>query len=296
MHHLWFLKCCADTSCTKVDSNVRCSPSGCYSVDCQPNRMELMTLCTIVAALKVVPNRSQFFQYESVTLSCVETGNSSEWRVKRNTSKYINEECSKGWGRRNDSQCLLDDFYQSDAGVYWCESGDGARSRAINITVTGGSVILESPVLPVQEGDAVTLRCINRATSSANLTAQFYKDNLFIASSSTGNMTIYNVSKSDEGLYKCNISGAGESPDSWLAVRAGRPEPFHLHLAYILLPVVGVCLLLTSVMLLWLWRRHKGDPDVSYTDVIITPEVRPKRDKEPDPEPTIYSTIRPGAT
>ena len=35
----------------------------------------------------------------------------------------------------------------------------------------------------------------------------------------TARMTIYNVSKSDEGLYKCSMSGLGESPESWLAVR-----------------------------------------------------------------------------
>ncbi len=79
-------------------------------------------------------------------------------------------------------------------------------------------MILESPVLPVMEGDAVTLRCRNK-TSSADLQAVFYKDDLFIGSSSTGNMTIQFVYKSHEGLYKCNISGAGESQGSWLAVR-----------------------------------------------------------------------------
>lgn len=80
-------------------------------------------------------------------------------------------------------------------------------------------MILESPVLPVQDGEAATLRCTRRTTSSSSLTAEFYKDGVLIGSSSTGNMTMHGVSKSDEGLYKCTISGAGESPDSWLAVR-----------------------------------------------------------------------------
>ncbi|KAK5623154.1 hypothetical protein CRENBAI_018921 [Crenichthys baileyi] len=31
-------------------------------------------------------------------------------------------------------------------------------------------------------------------------------------------MAILNVTKADEGYYKCSISGAGESPESWLAV------------------------------------------------------------------------------
>lgn len=81
-----------------------------------------------------------------------------------------------------------------------------------------GSVILESPVLPVQEGEAVTLRCRNRTMFSSNLTAEFYKNGLLFGRSATGNM-IMHVSKTDEGLYKCHISGAADSPDSWLAVR-----------------------------------------------------------------------------
>ena len=84
-----------------------------------------------------------------------------------------------------------------------------------NLCFPAGSVILESPVLPVMEGNDVTLSCRNKTTSS-NLTADFYKDGRLIRSSSTGEMTIHSVSWSDEGLYKCDISGAGGSPESWL--------------------------------------------------------------------------------
>ena len=69
----------------------------------------------------------------------------------------------------------------------------------------------------MMEGEAVTLRCRSKETS--NLKADFYKDGRFIGAYSTGNMTIYSVSKSDEGLYKCRISGAGESAESRLTVR-----------------------------------------------------------------------------
>ncbi|XP_075948293.1 uncharacterized protein LOC142950615, partial [Anarhichas minor] len=258
------------------------------------------------ASLRLVPNRSQFFLYESVTLSCVDSGHFSEWRVKRNTSTHKNEECSMNWGKRNEFQCFINDLYTLDTGVYWCESGAGECSDAVNITVTAGSVILKSPVHPVQEGESVTLHCITKTTtSSSNLTAEFYKDGVLVGSSSTGNVTIHSVLKSDEGLYKCHISGAGESGDSWLVVRAGRPGSSHLPLAPILLPVVVVCLLLASVMLLCLWRNHKGQPvnkhgkndsEVSYTDVTITQEVQPQEDREMDLSSTFYSIIKPGAT
>ncbi|XP_051256066.1 low affinity immunoglobulin gamma Fc region receptor II-b-like isoform X3 [Dicentrarchus labrax] len=209
----------------------------------------------------------------------------------------MNAECSTTWGKRNESLCLLADPYPVDTGVYWCESGAGECSSAVNITVTGGSVILESPVLPVPEGENVTLRCTNKMTFSSNITAEFYKNGLLIGNSSSGNLSILSVLKSDEGLYKCSISGA-QSPDSWLAVRAGRPESFHSPLAHILLPVVGVCLLLVVVILLLLWRSRKGkiNSDVSYTDVTITQEVQPNRDREIDDTSTFYSLLKPGAT
>lgn len=84
--------------------------------------------------------------------------------------------------------------------------------------MTDGSVILESPVLPLTEGEAATLRCTTKMTFT-NLTAHFYKDSFLIGTSSTGEMTIHRVSKSDQGLYKCSIPGVGESPESCLSVR-----------------------------------------------------------------------------
>ena len=94
-----------------------------------------------------------------------------------------------------------------------------ALHNVMMICPSGGEVILESPVLPVKEGDDVTLSCRSKKTVSSNHTADFYKDGLLIRSSSTGNMTIHSVSRSDEGLYRCNISGAGASIESRLTVR-----------------------------------------------------------------------------
>ncbi|XP_022616876.1 low affinity immunoglobulin gamma Fc region receptor II-like isoform X1 [Seriola dumerili] len=262
--------------------------------------MEVIALCTIVAALNIIPDRSQFFQYETVSLSCVEPGtNSSDWRVKRNTSSAKNEECANPWGKKNESHCNFHDIYHSDSGAYWCEFGAGECSDAVNITVTAGTVILESPVHPVQEGDAVTLRCTNQTTSSTNLTAEFYKDDLLVRSSSTGDMTIHSVRKSDEGFYQCDITGGERSAKSWLAVRAGRPESFQPPLALILLPVLGgICLSLASVALLYLWRKRKGkaESDVAYTDVTITQEVPFTRQTEINFQSTVYSKLKAVAT
>ncbi|KAF1380995.1 hypothetical protein PFLUV_G00169840 [Perca fluviatilis] len=254
--------------------------------------MAITTLCAVIAALRVIPNRSQFFQYESVTVSCGPLGNSSGWRVKRNTSTNINESCD----RMNEPHCSISELYPLDTGVYWCESAAGECSNTVNITVIGaGGVILDSPVRPVMEGDSVTLRCRTKTTSSFNLTADFYKDGRLIRSSSTENLTIHSVSNSDAGLYRCNVSGAGESPDGWLTVR-GHPESPDSPFTRILLPVMGLVLVaLVSVMLLCLWRSRKGKVkrDVSYTNVIITQEEQPNRIRDVDDAESFYSTLQP---
>ncbi|XP_034078640.1 Fc receptor-like protein 5 isoform X2 [Gymnodraco acuticeps] len=250
--------------------------------------MELTTLCTVLATLRVQPNKSQFFNYESVSFSC--EGNSSEWKVKRNTSRNTNEECSNYSDRKNPNHCVIGDLYSLDSGVYWCESEAGRCSNSVNITVSGGSVILESPAVPVMEGESVTLICRNQTST---LSADFYKDGRLTSSSSSGNITIHRVSKSDEGLYKCIISDGGQSPDSWLAVRAVHQESPAPPLVLVLLPVFGVCLALGSLMLLGLWRNHKGEDeaDVNYTNVTVTQEGLPIRIRDADTAST-YSTVR----
>ncbi|XP_030287134.1 Fc receptor-like protein 5 isoform X2 [Sparus aurata] len=169
----------------------------------------LLSGCTHQASLKISPHRSQLFVGESVSLRCEEDDSSDGWTVTRNTTKGTRTKC----GSR--SLCKIDAIFTWDSGVYWCESTGGAASSSINITVTGGAVILQSPVLPVMEGDDVTLTC---TTKTSNLSAAFYKDGSFIRTEPTGHMTIHHVSRSDEGLYKCNTISDGESPPSWISV------------------------------------------------------------------------------
>ncbi|XP_046873584.1 Fc receptor-like protein 5 isoform X2 [Hypomesus transpacificus] len=171
-------------------------------------------------SLSVSPSRSQFFKYESVSLSCEDQGSSAGGRVRRNTTKRWLEECPADWGVATaGSPCSIQDTFPHDSGVYWCESGSGEHSHAVNITVHGGAVILESPVLPVNQGQAVTLRC-RYQTPPSNLTAAFYKDGSLVRTEAAGEMTIPAVSTSDAGLYRCSNSELGGSPDCWLAVRA----------------------------------------------------------------------------
>ncbi|KAK1889735.1 Low affinity immunoglobulin gamma Fc region receptor II [Dissostichus eleginoides] len=184
------------------------------------------------AALHIVTERLQLFEYEPFSFLCEGLG--SALRGLRNNNELI-----QGCYIIDSStlNCTIQQAYDSDSGGYWCEDGKGEKSNSVDITVTGGSVILESPVLPVMEGESVTLSCRNKTTTSSILSADFYKDGRYIRtshtgimadcqsrlcdpgessppycrlirSSSTGNITIQRVSKSEEGLYKCNISEA----------------------------------------------------------------------------------------
>ncbi|XP_016523380.1 low affinity immunoglobulin gamma Fc region receptor II-a-like, partial [Poecilia formosa] len=179
-------------------------------------------------ALTVSPSRSQFFEEESVTLICGDENSSDGGTVRRNTSR---KQCGDEWGRPVGSTCSISYLVPSDSGLYWCESMSGSSSSSsssIQLSVSGGSVILQSPVLPVKEGDDVTLSC-RAKNQPQNLPATFYKDGSFIGDGPSGHMTLLHVSSSDEGLYKCSISGQGESPSSWISVEGritSTPPPF----------------------------------------------------------------------
>uniref|UniRef100_A0AAZ1XBH9 Ig-like domain-containing protein n=1 Tax=Oreochromis aureus TaxID=47969 RepID=A0AAZ1XBH9_OREAU len=201
-----------------------------------------------------------------------------------------------------------------DSGVYWCESREGPISNMVNLTVTGGSVILQSPVLPVMEGDDVTLLCKTKTTPS-NLTAAFYKDGSLIRKQPTGHMTIQHVSRSDEGLYKCDISGHGESPSSWITVTGEHtttPPPTSTpppgsSIILVSSCVGSVCVVVLLVLLVLLVKRcvhrkleesaviHSAvtTEDVTYGQIIIKKKQKSSniRDFKPEPD-VVYSSLK----
>ncbi|KAK5610675.1 hypothetical protein CRENBAI_001562 [Crenichthys baileyi] len=221
----------------------------------------LVCCITDKAGLTVSPSRSQFFEGDSVSLSCEEDNSSAGWTVRRNTTSRTRTQCADGWGKPAGSTCNISYLLEKDTGVYWCESREGAASSSIHLTVSGGSVILQSPVLPVMEGDDVTLSCLMENDRSS-VPAAFIKDGVFIGSEP--NMTLHHVTSSDEGLYKCNIRGHGESPSSWISVKSQEVE-----------------------------ENEAGDDSIIYSDVRITEhhQTRKQLSKESDPA-AVYSAVR----
>ncbi|CAI5669115.1 unnamed protein product [Oreochromis niloticus] len=81
------------------------------------------------ASLTVSPDRVQHFTSDSVSLTC--EGNFTEWRVmKFSEDGRLYSDCRRMTG----STCNINTS-KSDTGVYWCESGSGEFSSAVNITV-----------------------------------------------------------------------------------------------------------------------------------------------------------------
>lgn len=92
------------------------------------------------------------------------------------------------------------------------------ESSCVVVLVADTEVILVGLIHPVEPGENVTLLCRVRSPSSST-TAVFYKDGNILGSDNSASMTLYHVSRYDEGHYRCHISGHGDSPTSFLLVR-----------------------------------------------------------------------------
>ncbi|XP_067381103.1 basement membrane-specific heparan sulfate proteoglycan core protein-like isoform X2 [Channa argus] len=261
------------------------------------------------ASLTVNPDRVQHFTSDSVSLSC--EGNSTEWTVRRFTDGGFLSHCYH-WGTMTGSTCKISTS-QSGTAVYWCESGSGEFSNAVNITVQHQfDIMLVSPVLPVTEGTSVTLGC---KFKKENVLSQvfFYKNDKLIQNDTRVELSIFAVSKSDEGVYKCKIKKNSQlwtSPQSWMSVKlvsAAESSSFPVPL------IVGlVCGVLLIILLLPLccyrkikdsrFLRSHSTNQSSATDHMINLSCQDRKHALPgdvclyesikDPEGTEYDDSR----
>ncbi|XP_073721204.1 basement membrane-specific heparan sulfate proteoglycan core protein-like [Misgurnus anguillicaudatus] len=205
-------------------------------------------------SLIIRPNRSQHFSSESLSLSCEDHSNSTGWTVRRYTDK-LNPCSPSDWrSTGTTSTCTIRYLHTSDTGVYWCQSESGEKLHPVNISVHNVDVILDSPVHPVTERDPLTLRCLYQNKKPSNLKAEFYKDGSEVQSQTTRDMMIIpTVSKIYEGFYYCKHPERGESPTSWISVRAARSSSLGLNLGFVL----SFMFLIFFLVLLWCYKNKK---------------------------------------
>ncbi|XP_027893715.1 obscurin-like isoform X3 [Xiphophorus couchianus] len=261
------------------------------------------------ASLSVSPDREQHFTWEYVTLNC--GGNSAKWRVvefrESGSSSFL---CST-WGAMRGSSCTTTSL-RSHKSVYWCESGSGEFSNAVNITFQYEDLLLVSPVHPVTEGASVTLGCRLRGENQLS-NVFFYHNDKLIQSDSRAELNISAVSQSDEGFYKCEHSGK-VSPQSWMAVKAvSRRRSSSFPVLLVVGPVCGV-VLVVLLLPLCLFVKSRGtsnlndsvrisedpvndandDQHVTYSLLELKNSGNKSRHCEPE-EGAVYSNVRVGS-
>ncbi|XP_076737806.1 high affinity immunoglobulin gamma Fc receptor I-like [Maylandia zebra] len=188
---------------------------------------------------------------------------------------------------------------KSDTTVYWCESGSGEFSSAVNITVQNNyyGPILVSPVHPVTEGASVSLSCSLRKTQKILSNVFFYHNYKLIQNDTRGELKISAVSKSDEGFYKCQYSGR-ESAQSWMSVKVtvapSGSKRTSCPVWLVVGLVCGVSLLLIFLLVMYRYRKAKDlcftgpiQSDINSQDSTRNPGVNQN-------ETHVYKSLHPG--
>ncbi|XP_051249559.1 uncharacterized protein LOC127359632 [Dicentrarchus labrax] len=183
------------------------------------------------ASLDVIShNRTQFFHDEAFTVSCQLPDNNTQWKMMSFDDWLGNiTECPNQVSSDRRLSCSGHSANPWSDVPYWCENPAGERSNALNISTTVVSVVMESPSLPVLEGEDVMLRCLHRSSTTNEITSNFraiyYKNGRPIGHTTDGSIfTLKAVTKADEGVYKCRHPVDRDSPDSWITVKAGPDE------------------------------------------------------------------------
>ncbi|XP_055012153.1 obscurin-like [Boleophthalmus pectinirostris] len=222
-------------------------------------------------SLSVSPDRAQHFTHDVITLSCGfnSTGaDSTVWR-RFSDNTLSSQQCH--WSK-DKSKC---EFYlpEKTSAVFWCESGSGEMSNALNISVHR-DIILMSPVRAVTEGQSVSLSCkLKKGTFTS---VQFYKNGKMIQNGTEPELNITAVSRSDEGFYKCEGQWKPRprskpntviSPESWMSIKTvpvSKNEASWFPVMWVVGPVCAV-LLLILLLLLWLHTKTKDRSSSSET-------------------------------
>ncbi|XP_055085132.1 immunoglobulin superfamily member 1-like [Periophthalmus magnuspinnatus] len=214
-------------------------------------------------SLSVSPDRAQHFTDDVITLSCGFNSTGADSTVWRRFSDHrLSQQCN--WTK---SKCEFS-LREETSAVFWCESGSGEMSNAVNISVHR-DIILMSPVSAVTEGQSVSLSCkLNTGTFTS---VQFYKNGKMIQNGTEPELNITAVSRSDQGFYKCEgqrklrpTPKTVISPESWMSVKT---VPVSINETFPVVWVVGpVCAVVLLILLLLLWHHIKNKGQSSSSE------------------------------
>ncbi|XP_008433443.2 obscurin-like [Poecilia reticulata] len=117
------------------------------------------------ASLTVSPNKEKLFTIDEIKLNC--EGSSADWRVRRFKESYYEPDLShcSNWGTMTGSSCTFMSPHYHRA-VYWCESGSGEFSNAVNITIYPPDSVLTVSPSWLNPGISVTLSCEVKPSSA----------------------------------------------------------------------------------------------------------------------------------
>ncbi|XP_055084882.1 uncharacterized protein LOC117386560 [Periophthalmus magnuspinnatus] len=214
-------------------------------------------------SLSVSPDRAQHFTDDVITLSCGFNSTGADSTVWRRFSDHrLSQQCN--WTK---SKCEFS-LREETSAVFWCESGSGEMSNAVNISVHR-DIILMSPVSAVTEGQSVSLSCkLNTGTFTS---VQFYKNGKMIQNGTEPELNITAVSRSDQGFYKCEgqrklrpTPKTVISPESWMSVKT---VPVSINETFPVVWALGpVCAVVLLILLLLLWHHIKNKGQSSSSE------------------------------
>ncbi|XP_038163678.1 uncharacterized protein LOC119798331 [Cyprinodon tularosa] len=239
------------------------------------------------AALTVSPSRSQFFEGDSVSLSCEENNSSAGWTVWRNTTRGTRTQCGE-WGKLAGSTCNISYLFLHDSGVYWCSSREGAASSSIQLTVTEEPPTSPPPTAPPGSSSSLLLYLLLPLASLCLLVLV-----VFLVIRCFGNRPKDDKEQEDVLTYSdINLSSQPERTESntesdpaiiYSTVRRKDTSYGEITISHMDDKT----------------NLREEDPAVIYSDV-RTEDIsygqigfRENRNREPQPEPdTIYSSLR----
>ncbi|XP_039595737.1 sialoadhesin-like [Polypterus senegalus] len=144
------------------------------------------------------PTWTVLFAGEKLTLNCRVNGDPQikKFRWFMATANHLRRNLSC----ENIPGCSITFSDKNQSGLYWCETESGEkRSKAVSFTVTDNMVALQTPPLPLTEGDDVTLECRTRYPTS-HMTKVYHEDQEMQPS-----VWYTRVKKEHEGRYKCVV-------------------------------------------------------------------------------------------